>query len=559
MGLRFHRYLGASEFARELEPLRAYRGDYVGDGLLESLEAARLLIPRIRIRYPDPVARRFWLERHERQLKHEVEPDGVRWESAVQLSNAMYRWGNHIVYGASPHPLDDPDPRFYEFIQCPAATAFQPWQEMRVDVSNDVEATLFDSHSVESYYSSWQLLLAAEVADAGIHFRINLADEDISRSAHGALRDGKTPADGYSVNLLPVHATRDFVKHETTLNAVVWYAEECGRALMEILKEQGGGRFRLSQTQHECYLQANLDAAQMSARRHQINIDELVELCRLLSARWSDWNRNGRPLIADTYKEFLAETVQMAKQFGELSFLEVRDRVGNVGGWHKPVLDAVWPNWAEQEKDRVRLTLKASITSEKDGVLDAANVDAFVDFLAGEGLEAFFWRLRSFEDHAFRGNEFAIEGMKSDLQGIAVAVEHVAIALGGTETQLYEKFKQLWRSPDVLGILKRDDVSRLARQERLAHNWSVLKAKIDALRSEEGGKIAADLVMAHRIRAGVHHALPEDDQFELEALFVTLMRAAALTFAEAQRTKKGRQGAVKAPSKPSTHAMSGAD
>jgi hypothetical protein len=50
--------------------------------------------------------------------------------------------------------------------------------------------------------------------------------------------------------------------------------------------------------------------------------------------------------------------------------------------------------------------------------------------------------------------------------------------------------------------------------------------------------IAADLVMAHRIRGGVHTILPEDDQFELEALFLTLMRAAVLTFAEVRRIEK---------------------
>ena len=41
-------------------------------------------------------------------------------------------------------------------------------------------------------------------------------------------------------------------------------------------------------------------------------------------------------------------------------------------------------------------------------------------------------------------------------------------------------------------------------------------------RNERGGKIAADLVMAYRIRGGAHTTLLEDDQFELEALFVGL-------------------------------------
>ena len=106
------------------------------------------------------------------------------------------------------------------------------------------------------------------------------------------------------------------------------------------------------------------------------------------------------------------------------------------------------------------------------------------------------------------------------------------MALGGTETQLYEKFKQLWRDADVLRILKRGDVAPLARTTQLADGWPLLKVKIYALRDEPGGKLAADLVMAHRIRGSVHTALAEDDPLELEALFIGLMRAALLTYVE---------------------------
>jgi hypothetical protein len=167
--------------------------------------------------------------------------------------------------------------------------------------------------------------------------------------------------------------------------------------------------------------------------------------------------------------------------------------------------------------------------------ITAEEIDAFAEFLSLKNLEAFFWHLKSFEDHAFRGNEFAVEGMQAHLQGMAVAVEHVAEALGGTKAQLYDKFKELWRDPTVLALLKRDDISRYARQAALAQDWPALRASIEALRQVPGGDIAADLVLAHRIRGGVHTLLPEDDQLQLEFLLVALMRAAVMTFVEVQR------------------------
>lgn len=524
------------KFTRELEALRAFRGEHVGSNLLEALEKSRLLIPQIRIRYPDPVARRFWAEAHDErmhQLKLPMEPDSPRWENAVELSNRIYRGRNRSAYGPSVHPLDKPEPHFAEFIQYPAMMDFEPWLDTRIDVSNDVYPELLDNGNVETYYTTWQILVAAEVADAGVHFRINLADDDIFHAVQEALHNGLAPANSFSLNFLPVHVARDFAQNEPALNAVVWFAEECEYTLTEILKGQGGGRFRLSEQQETTYQQACRDAAKAATNQYQISTDELVALCRLLARRWLDWNRQGRPLIADAYKDFLGESVQLTKLIGDLTFVEIRDRVEHASTRGRPILDEIWPNWSEREKDRVRLTLKAALKQQDTNDVSEADIDAFVNFLEERGLEAFFWRLNSFESHAFRGNEFALEGMKSDLQGMAVAVEHVAGALGGTETQLYEKFKQLWRNPNVLRLLKRVDISSLARQKR---NWAEFKVQLEALRQEQGGKTAADLVLAYRIRGGVHTTLPEDDQFELQGLFVALMRAAVLTFVEVRRS-----------------------
>jgi hypothetical protein len=41
--------------------------------------------------------------------------------------------------------------------------------------------------------------------------------------------------------------------------------------------------------------------------------------------------------------------------------------------------------------------------------------------------------------------------------------------------------------------------------------------------------------MASRIRGGVHESLPEADHFELERLFVDVLRAVVVTFAHARK------------------------
>lgn len=515
--------------------LRAFRGEYMGSGLLEMLEESGLLLPRLRIRLPDPIARRFWLRSHDempRRMTLPIEPDGPGWDAAVAFDEALHRSQNWIVYGLAPNPLDDPEARFLHLIEQPSRDAFVLHRDRRVDVSNDIEETLF-ADNCDDHYSTWQLLLAVEQAEAGVAVRINLEDERRFATIRSAMEDGRLPEGArFTYNFQPVHAAREFRKHEKAFDAVVWFVEERGRALNNLVKGQGG-RFRLSLEQGRQYDEATQDLAAASCRRFDVNVEALVAVIRYCAKRWSDWDGDGRPLIADAYKDFTGAAVLLTRRRGALSFVELRDRVGVVGGWHKPVLDLMWPDWARQEKERVSLTLQVNLGVEAS-TLKQADIDAFVEFLASEGLEAFFWRLKSFEDHALRGNEFAIEAMKSDIQGMAVVVEHVATALGSNKDQLYEQFKQLWRNPEVSAILKRGDVAPLARQASLADDWPALKAKIDALRAEPGGGIAADLVVAHRIRGGVHSQLPEDDHLELEALFTGLMRAALLTFVEAR-------------------------
>jgi hypothetical protein len=552
--MQFSRFMDSRDFARELEKLRAYRGDFVGEGLLESLEQARLLIPRVRIRFPAPIARRFWFENHDwaGRPKQDLEPDGPRWDASEELREALHRWCEHTLYGPSNHPLDEPDPRFTDFIENPAMSAFQPWNDMRVEVSNDLYPELFDSGNVGTYYSSWQILLAAEVADAGVHFRLDLANEDIARSARQALWEGKAPGGSGWFHLLPVHAARAFRKHERFLDAVTWCAEETERAFQYMLKDRGPERFRLSEQQGNQYRLASADVARKAALRHQVGTDELISLCQFLAEHWAEWDRDGRPLIADAYKSFLAKAVRMTMHVGNFDLQTIRDRIGRLDGWFEPILDKVWPDWSKQQQKRIRMTLKSAMAGRNAYGVSDDDIDAFVDFLAENGLEALYWRVHSFEQHAFRGNAFAIEGMQSDLQGLALTVEHVAAALGRTRnqlpdkffnSQLYEKFRVLWRDEDVSRLLKDNRNFDLARQPRLAANWVKLKEEIAALRRKSGGEVVADLVMAHRIRGGAHAPLPEDDQLELENQFLTLLRAALLTFVEVQRPRPQQGGA----------------
>jgi hypothetical protein len=539
--MSLQRSLRASEFCKRVDDLKVY-SDWVGTSLLEELERTRLVVPILRRRFPDPVIRRMWFESHNdhvSSMKGELEPDGERWEAACELMVGEQRWNSPIIFGVSEHPFDVLEERFRPFVFSPADEPFTRYTDLCTDVSNDVYPQLVDCEYTKAYYSSWQVLLAAEVADAHVRIRVNVADPATWPEASEMLRSGRLPSDRYSINYRPLHAIREFERHRRALDAVVYFAEECDRVLGPIAAESGVGRFRLSVEQSRTYESECSRLAALVSDRFGVDAEQLIALSHYLAERWMEWDRLGRPKVCGAYKAMLRRAIELLQRISGMFIEEIRDTIGHYMGSSVRTLDQIWPDWLGEEKQRVVRTLTNIRSASGGAVMSESQARSFVEFIASRGLEAFFWRLKSFEEHAFGGNSYALEGMKSDLQGFSLCVEHVATALGADDSQLYEKFKSLWRQSDVGEILRRGEVSPLARQANLWEDWPRLKSRIEALRGTATGAVAADLVLAHRIRGGVHYLLPEDDHFELESQFVALMRAAALTFLEVQSRESG--------------------
>lgn len=539
------RYLTSREFATELKPLKAFRGTFIGDRLLESLERTGLLRPKLRLILPDPVARRAWFENHRDEVETMVEalePDGPRWDAFRSLHEALDRQRSRFIYGDAPHPFDHPQPDHRQFLQESAAQTFTSWSERRVSVANDRHARLYDTSNVEDFYSAWQVLVAAEVADIGFHLRINMADAEVARAAREDVHNRRMPPGDLSELFAPARALNGFVRHGAALDSVVYALEEADAALALIVRGEGGGRFRLSNEQADAYAEARRAAAFRARDLYKVGLNELLGSATFLAERWADWDSEGRPLIAAAYKAHLAGAVRVLQMTEDMSFASIRDAVSVQGAGSRPTLDVIWPDWMEGQKERLRLTLLGA-AAHGLSVLSEEDVAAFADFVADERQDAVFLRLSSFERHAFEGGNAPDAGMSSDLEGLAVAVEHLVRAMGGKKDQLYLMFLELWSEPEVLRHLRAH--VNLARQGRPPSEWPKTKAEIEALRRvDAAGAIAADLIMAHRLRGAVHHPLAEEDQFEKERLFVGLLRAAALTHAHLRGRTAGEASGV---------------
>lgn len=389
------------------------------------------------------------------------------------------------------------------------------------------------------------MLAAAEVADIGFHIRTNMADSATAQRARSDIREGRLP-EGYVFELFdPIRARSGFDDHEGALDAIVWSVEEANRTVTRMLAGRGGGRIQLTEAEVEIHRDERKRAALSGLEHYGVCKDALVEACRFLSGRWGVWDSEGRSIICQAYKIYLAAAVRLLQNGYEMQLEDIIASVGHQGNHSTPTLRTIWPDWANEQKQRVIRTLRPTSNDQEIGTLSVDEICEFANFLEREFQDAVFLRLESFERYAFENEEVSMAGMISDIQGMAVAVEHCIRAMGGSKSQLFLMFRQLWTDPCVSPLLTRH--KKLAEHAIPQNRWSEFKAKIDSLRNAGAAEsVAADLIMAHRLRASVHHALPEDDQLELERLFVVLLRAAARTHAHVMRAKAGRATGIEA-------------
>ena len=537
VNLKLRRYLSATDFRDELKQLRAYRGSFHGDDLFDWFESTGLISPILRLAWPEDIARRWWREGHEwaGEMRDPVAPEGKLLDAAADLNRALWRSGIRGARDDTPHPFDDPDPNWVPFLQTQEDQSFTPRSDRRFSVGNERYEVCYDRNHVQDFYSAWQVLAAVEIADMGVSFRVDMTDDAIAYAAREAIRAGDTP-DGPAFELFaPSRALRALRDHRAALDAAIWASEEGGIAFLRATKAHGGGRIQLSEAETEEYKTGRIAAAKAAMARYGCSVEDVLALCGFLGQQWVEWDREGRPLIAEAYKIHLAAAVRMLQLAEDMTFEDIAKWVGPAGSWTEPLLRQVWPDWAAEQRKKVIMTLRRSLPTSGPGAVSDSELAAFAQFLEDERQDGFFLRLSSFEGHAFDGDDPSpLSGMTGDLQSIAVATEHAVRAMGGTGNQLYMMFKKLWAGTSVEPLLKAN--SPLARNAAKMQDWPTLKAEIAALSDTSvAGAVAANLIMAHRLRGAVHVPVPEDDQFELERLFVQIMASAAMTHAHLAR------------------------
>lgn len=535
--MRYSRHLEIDQFLKEISDLRIMMFPPRA-AVLERLEEQRILIPKIRLRYPDPIERRWFAKERPGYRRPKPigpkEPNGPRWKAACGLEKARQsqNWLRRDDPLLLTNPLDDPKREWKQFIQFPARRKFVPWQDFRVRVDGTRGGPQWHSRTVITYYSSWQLLLFMECHDMGTSYFGNTEDWDWS--------SGEIPKtwSGGGIQFEPIRSLRSFRKFERGLDAVVWFTEEDAKNDSYILMQSGHhGRRQIEEHEHSEMERRTVELARRCRARFRVSYPQIIELVKFLCARWGDWERIGYQHHTKAYKSFIGKAVVLARYLNDVTPQRLFEDVGRVTGHVKPTLRVIFQDWAtEWREDAERLIVSFS---RPDALLkadfSAEQANAFLDFVESNDLFEFYWRWKSLNERAFSGDSRHLVGLKSDLQGMALSVEHIVHALlkGNVQhprTQLYEKFKQIWPAATSVGKLLKSNEFREVSQRQVEVDLDWFNSKQNEPMEVQ---IASDLAICQAIRGNAHHQVAEKNQLRLERMSLILLRGVMRAFLEA--------------------------
>jgi hypothetical protein len=535
--MRYSRHLEIDQFLKELNDLKIMMFP-PREAVLERLEQQRILIPKIRLRYPDTIERRWYAKDRPGYRRPKPigpkEPNGPRWKAACALEKArQYQgWSRRDDPLNYRNPLDSPKEEWKQFIQFPARRKFVPWTNFRVRVDGKRGGPRWHSRTVITYYSSWQLLLFIECHDMGTSYFGNTDGWD--------WHSGEIPESwsGSGIQFEPIRSLRTFRKFEKALDAVVWFTEEDAKNDHYVLNQAGlNGRRQIEDNEHSEMEKRSVALARQCRVRFRVNYPQIIELVKFLCQRWGDWERVGYKHHAKAYKSFIGKAIALARYLNDVSPERLHNDVGRVTGHFKPTLRVIFKDWAaEWREDAERLIvsfsrpdalLKADFTAEQ--------ANAFLDFVEGNDLFEFYWRWKSLNERAFSGDSRHLVGLKSDLQGMALSVEHIVHALlkdnvQHPKTQLFEKFKQIWPAATPVGKLLKADEYRKVSQTQVVVDLDWFDSKQNEPLSVQ---IASDLAICQAIRGNAHHQVSEQNQLRLERMSLILLRGVMQAFVEA--------------------------
>ena len=459
MALR-KRFMSHEEFGALLADLRLTPTIFQ-NGLLEFLERQRILVPVVRVRWPDSIVR----ERHG-AISDPASTQAER-DASQSLCNALRFWNRFDADPELPHPFDvgAVEPSAILITTDVASQEFVSWADFRIKISSVGQDPLYVSDGVETYYHDWQVLLVADAVKLGVHLIFDTRNSELLELAmSGRLAEIAAEA---------TYGTVSFEASRGLANGLKWVHWFDAAAKVEAVRSRNLGALVWNQAgqvfARESAELADFNAARKrSAKRAVEDIDATLDDSRpfliYLCERWDEWRRRGSSEVAGEYKRQIGLALRMLIDAFDTDFNTLAVNIGRATGHFANTLDVIFPNWKQDARDKAEMSLKLAVVAKAPPAdatltLDDAAVTDLLDWLERNEQWKVHLSIEAIVKHQNSASPVDHGALAKEVESLSSTFEHLVNALldeaGGLPSgTLMGKVQAFWNaSAEVHGIL----------------------------------------------------------------------------------------------------------
>jgi hypothetical protein len=446
---------------------------------LEFAERFAIVAPAARVRFPDEIVRRWHQERHPRDVITEpIEPDGPRLDAAEMLFNTLARdlMRRTEFPRKSQHPLDRIATGHRQFISKTfSRDSFVPRDNFRTLIRKDPNSDppgehggrrrfnrdFYATDGVVTYYHAWQVFPFAAFLRSGLSV---LYDLECSF----------TSARDVDLNGDDVHTTRNIdARHELNVlrdnaalfDAVAMFQDLCDRALqVHAANNVDRTTGRLSVVASKALRRRESEIARDVFARAKLTPRVLLSFIRLQCGLWSDARSHYPPGVVDAYKRSIASTIDLLRQANpRYTGATIAKRVGATGGWHRPVLEVIFPDWVSEQRQSVEPSLRFWIVPRVSQMpapftFGDADVAPFCSWIERAGFLQLYWHFQRLTDIGLFDDAIGRTAASVEIVALASLVEHFATHIlaerqpapkGVLKPTLFQKVAEVLRKHDA--------------------------------------------------------------------------------------------------------------
>jgi hypothetical protein len=512
------------------------------DDVVEFAERFAILRPAARVRYPDPIVRRWSRERYPDEKHIEpIEPDGERLQAANALRNALERDLMQHTELPGGHPFDSVAPEFRQFVSTEfSRSTFAPWSTFRTEIYMRGKTSIGGQDGVQTYYHAWQVFQLA----AFVRSRLAVLYDVTTDHAWDSLMDLRGRDDvRVSANLDAYAELKTLEENAGLFDAVATFDDLRHRSFQVHARGFDRRTGRLSPAASRAYYDREAEIAGQVVAKAKLSAKRLIEFIRLLCEQWDRADERYPAAIKDAYKRTIASTIELLRLTNRrYTGKKVVARVGAVGGWHRPTLEVIFPNWVDEQRAMVEASLAQWIVPRApqmpaEFAFATSDVAPFCDWIERKGFLQFYWHFRRLTDIGRFDDNVARTATASEIVGIASLIEHLATqALADRKPPVLHKGTLFPKLRDLLRVAHPALEAELVKNSDLVGTKQrTLRQQLDRIRRRPlAGPNAPVLRVLLRLvlirNAASHGGLPGFERDQMQRLIESLLISALVVW-----------------------------